>query len=198
MIKITMLLCLLGATNTKGQSPSLRIRVSMDSVTTKQGQFKISMKICEQVKGSAKDSWFTKDTSAIDFIKLRPEDVKCGSFMENGDGMEILSGGKTFTVYNSYEYSQQRFAWESILVFRITNESSAAWWPPMYIILPVKYKSFVTHISLTGIIFQSDKIFFLDHPDAAYHAATLFINQDCRLSKGVDPSLLPDLQFLLN
>lgn len=159
--------------------------------------YQIEMKICTPVKTSERGNWFSHDTSTIDFETLQAENIHCGQFLANGEGKEILNGDKTFEKYNTYEFSNQLFAWEKILVFRISNESSAALWPYMYILLPVRYKSFVTHIDLSGITFQSGKIIILENPDAEYKGSSLFIQQNLKETHGVNLKERPGLQFFV-
>lgn len=193
---ILLPVCLIFSLAVTAQSPSLSVNVSMARVNAAGINYQIEMKICTPVKTSERGNWFSPDTSTIDFKSLQAEDIHCGQFLINGEGKEILSGDKTFAKYNVYEFSNQLFAWEQILVFRISTESSAAFRPYMYIILPVRYKSFVTQVDLSGITFQPGKVILLENPAAEYKKSTLHIHQDMKQTDGVEPEELPGLQFI--
>jgi len=108
--------------------------------------------------------------------------------------------GEEEKFFNRFKFSNQVFAWEKIFVFRISNRSSRGWWPPMYIVMPMKYKSFVTHITLTDIVFQSGKVIFLTNYNAFYNDSEnmkfLDIDQSLKNYKTVDVKIFP-LQELL-
>ncbi len=140
------------------QSPYLSVFVKMDSVKSEDTWYKIEMKICEPKKMTKRGDVFSHDSSAIDFTSLQPGDIACQNYMQS----EKINEKET---YNQFRFGNHIFAWEKILVFRISNRSSRGWWPEMYIVLPVKHKSFVTSISLSGIEFQSGKILFVSDPD---------------------------------
>ena len=116
-------------------------------------KYKIEMKICEPINPSVSNGYFNNDTSTINFKTLTTSQIKCGEYIAN------YNGAKDF---NIYYYNNQLFAWEKIIVWKIMNWSSRGWHQPMYIILPVKMKSFVTHIEINEIEFQSDKVIWLD------------------------------------
>lgn len=196
--KIFLSYSLLASLNATSQSPSLSINVLMDTTSTAFTNYEIEMKMCSPTKISKKGDWFSHDTSTINFASLRSEEVGCSDYLKNGEGIEVLSGNETFEKFNYYEYSNQVFAWEMILVFRVSNRSSAAYWPYMYIILPIRYKSFVTHIKLSGITFQPGKAILLEKPDAEYKKSGLQIQKDLKLLNGVEITELPGLQFLIN
>ncbi len=136
------------------QSPYLSILVKMDSVKAESTQYKIEMKICEPKKMTERGDWFTHDTSTIDFVSLKTNEIDCGKYFDKGIG-EPLTYNKVEIPFNKFEFSNQLFAWEKIFVFRISNWSSRGWQPEMYIVMPMKYKSFVTYIKLTDVEFQS-------------------------------------------
>ncbi len=56
----------------------------------------------------------------------------------------------------------------------------------MYIVLPMKYKSFRTHIDITGIEFLSGKVVFLTDVNAYYDEKKLNIRQSLKDAKGVE------------
>ena len=116
-------------------------------------KYKIEMKICEPINPSVSNGYFNNDTSTINFKTLTTSQIKCGEYIAN------YNGAKDF---NIYYYNNQLFAWEKIIVWKIMNWSSRGWHQPMYIILPVKTKSFVTYVEINNIVFQSDKVIWLD------------------------------------
>ncbi|MEO5945480.1 MAG: hypothetical protein ABIP79_01595 [Chitinophagaceae bacterium] len=172
---------------TVAQSPSLSVRFSMDKsdVFTTSSNFKIEMKICEPIKKTEKGGWFTNDTSSIHFSSLTAADITCDKYSEEGEGIEVLSGEKIGPKYNSYSFSNQYFAWEYILIFKITNESSRGLQPPMYVILPVKYKSFFTSVNITNVFYESDTIVFIDNAVAKYPNKRLTINHSLKNETGI-------------
>ena len=56
----------------------------------------------------------------------------------------------------------------------------------MYVVLPIKYKSFRTSVDLTGIEFQSGKVLFLTDVNAAYTENSLVIRQSLKDKKAVE------------
>src|SRR5215510_4435476 len=96
----TILLIHLTAT---AQSPYLSILIKMDSIKAGGTRYKIEMKICE-IKDSQKGNWFTHDTSKIDFTALKPADLKCGNYFENGSPT-LISGQNEKEQINQFEYS---------------------------------------------------------------------------------------------
>lgn len=196
--KIFLPYALLMVVMANSQSPSLSVKIQMDNESTSFLNYMIEMKICTPAKTTKKGNWFSHDTSKINFTALKEEEVDCNNYLKNGEGIEVLSGDKQFEDYNIYEYHNQVFAWEKILVFRISDQSSAAYSPYMYIILPVRYKSFVTSIALSGIIFQPGKVIFLDNLKTEYEENALYIQKNLKHINGVDVKNLTVLQFLAN
>ena len=168
-----------------GQTPSLVINVIMDSAKMNFTRYKIEMKICEPKKMSEHGNWFSHDTSAINFASLTPADITCGDYFDKGMP-ERIAGPEDEPLINRFKFSNQLFAWENIFVFKISNQSSRAWWPEMYIVMPVKYKSFATFIDLTNIQFQSGKVVFLDELKGTYENSHLVVRQSLKNEKGVD------------
>jgi len=166
------------------QSPGLTINVIMDSVKADGTRYKIEMKICEPKKMTERGDWFTHDTSTIDFTSLKPTDINCGEYLDKG--APTLISGKEEKTYNHFKFSNQIIAWEKILVFKISNASSRGWSPEMYIILPVKLKSFVTNIDLAGVEFVSGKIIFLADENGTYEKSSLVIRQSLKDAKTVE------------
>lgn len=185
MKKTAIILCLAISMAASAQSPYLSVMAAMDGEESKNKQYKIELKFCQPVKMTGKGSWFTRDTSAINFGALKTEGVTCGGYSGNGDGTEVLSGNKKFAKYNFYEYSNQVFAWELMLVFRITDSTAGATKPPMYIVLPIKYKSFVTHVTLDSISFYPGKVIFIDQATASYQGNALYITSTSKSSTGI-------------
>ena len=168
------------------QSPALSIDLKMDSAKRDFRNYKIEMKFCEPGVKTNKGNWFGHDTSTIQFELLKASDIVCNKYLENGEGIEELSGKSTFQKLNSFKYSNQVFAWEKILVFKITNYSSRAWFPEMYIVLPIRYKSFVTKITLTDIVFESGTVIYLDGKKAEQVQGALQISYSCKDEKTIE------------
>lgn len=131
----------------------------MDSVKADGTWYKIEMKICEPKKMTERGDWFTHDTSVINFTLLKADEIECGKYFENG--MPTLISGEKEKKTNQFEFSNQVFAWEKLFVFKIACASCRGWNPEMYIVMPMKYKSFVTYIKLNDLEFQSGKVIFL-------------------------------------
>ena len=124
-----------------------------------------------------RDDWFKHDTSSIDFRKLQSAAINCGhySYIEGTDD-HAGTGAK----FNIYEFGNQIFAWEKILVFRISNYSSRGWQPEMYVVVPMKYKSFVTYIILNDLEFQSGKVMFLSDLKIKKQGMSISIEQSLK------------------
>ena len=166
------------------QSPYLSIKVKMDSIKAEGTRYKIEMKICKPNKMAERGNWFSHDTSSIDFTSLKPGDISCGNYFDKGT--PTLISGEEEKIVNQFEFSNQVFAWEEMYVFRINNTSSRGWSPPMFVVLPMKYKSFRTNVNLTGIEFQSGKVIFLTNVNAAYVENALVIQQSLKEEKGLE------------
>lgn len=165
------------------QSPYLSILVKMDSIKVGLIRYKIEMKICE-IKKSEKGDWFTHDTSKIDFNSLKPDDVKCGEYFDNGLPA-LISGQEEKKVINQFEFGNQLLAWEHIFIYKISNMSSREWHPEMYIVVPVKYKSFRTKINISDIEFQSGKVIFLTDLEGRYDEKLLTLTQSLKNKTGI-------------
>jgi len=181
------------------QSPYLTILVKMDSVKAEFTRYKIEMNICEPNKKTEKGDWFTHDTSAIDFSSLRSNDIKCGGYFDKGTPT-LISGEEEEKPFNQFQFNNQVFAWEKIFVLKISNSSSRGWHPEMYIVMPMKYKSFVTYITLNDIEFQSGKVIFLTNYNASYNTSEgskyLKIDQSLKNYKSVDVKTFPLKELL--
>jgi hypothetical protein len=178
----------------RAQSPDLSLLLKMDSFYNDNPRFKIQMKICKPNKMTTRGDWFSHDTSSIDFTSLKINDIIYGESFAKGTPT-LISGKEEKPPYNQFEFSGQVFAWEEIYVFRISGWSSRGWHPEMYIVLPVKYKSFGTTINLTGIEFQSGKVLFLTDVNAAYTEGRLLIQQSLKDKKVVEVKDFPQKEI---
>jgi len=171
------------------QSPYLSILIKMDSVKTKDSRYKIEMKICE-VKKSERGDWFTHDTSKIDFLSLKPAELDCGDYFEDGLPT-LISGQEEEKPVNQFEFGNQHFAWEHVYVYSISNMSSRGWMPEMYIVFPVRYKSFRTKINISDIEFQPGKVIFLTDLEGRYDDNYLVLSQSLKNKKGIEVKDFP-------
>jgi hypothetical protein len=176
------------------QSPYLSINILMDSAKAEGIRYKIEMKICKPKKMTVRGDWFSHDTSSIDFASLKPGDITCGEYFDKGT--PTLISGKEKEKINQFEFSGQVFAWEEIYVFAISNMSSRGWHPEMYVVLPMKYKSFRINVELTGIEFQSGKVIFLTDANSFYDESKLNIRQSLKDNKGVEVKDFPLKELL--
>ncbi len=167
------------------QSPQLTIRAVMDSAKAGFTNYKIEMKICGPKEITQKGSWFSHDTSTIDFASLKANDITCGEYFDCWQS-GLINGAKENKIFNRFDFTNQVFAWEKIFVFKISNSSSRGWWPEMYIVIPMKYKSFLTHIDITDIEFLSGKVVFLTELNASYDESKLNIRQSLKDVKAVE------------
>ena len=170
---------------TTAQSPGLTINAIMDSTKFDHASYKIEMKICEPKKKTERGSWFSHDTSTIDFASLKAGDIDCGEYFDKGMPT-LISGKEEKPPFNKFQFSNQVFAWEQIYIFKISNRSSRGWWPEMYIVIPMKYKSFRTHIDITDIEFLSGKVVFLTELNASYDESKLNIRQSLKNVSAVE------------
>jgi len=193
---LAITICIIFCTAVVAQSPSLSVQFSMDKSDklTSSSHFKIEMKICEPIKKTEKNDWFTNETSSINFSKLSATDIVCNKYMIEGEGIEVLSGEIEEPKHNSFTFSNQYFAWENILIFKITNTKSRALELPMYVIMPIKYKSFVSSISIADVVYHSGNIEFIDNAVASYPKKRLTINHSLKNETGiaVEKSLYKD------
>ncbi len=179
------------------QSPYLSILVKMDSVRSEGIRYKIEMKICEPKNMTKYSDWFDHDTSTINFGILKSNDIKCGDFFDKGLPTRI-SGEEQEMPVNQFEFGNQYFAWEHIFIFRISNVSSRGWKPDMFILMPMKYKSFRTQIELNDIEFQEGKVIFLtglfpSYEDSGYR---MVISRSLKNEKGIDVKTFPLKELL--
>ncbi len=170
--------------SSSAQSPYLSILVKMDSIRTGSIRYKIDMKICE-IKNSEKGDWFTPDTSKIDFTKLKPNDLTCGKYFDKGLPT-LISGKEEREPVNQFKYGNQLFAWEHVFVFKFSNKSSRGLEPEMYIVVPVKYKSFSTKINITDIEFQPGKVIYLTNLEGKYEEKQLVLSQSLKNKSGIE------------
>jgi hypothetical protein len=160
----------------------------MDSAKPEFTKYKIEMKFCEPRNMTERGDWFSHDKSKIDFGSLKSKDISCSEYSLSNEGLIQLSGKKEDDEFNSYKFSGQVFAWEKILVFKISNWSSRGWWPEMYVVIPVKYKSFITHLTLTDLVFQSGKVIFLSDLKPEYKESKLIINHSLKNENSISTS----------
>jgi hypothetical protein len=176
------------------QSPYLSILLKMDSIKAEEIRYKIEMNICEPKKMTERGHWFTHDTSTIDFASLKPNDIKCGGWFDKGMPT-LISGEEEEAPFNQFQFSGQVFVWEKIFVFKISNRSSRGWTPEMYIVMPMKYKSFWTHIDIMDIEFQPGKVIFLNDMKGIYGETNgtkhLSFAQSLENEKGIDVKTFP-------
>ena len=192
---ITILLLQLSAA---AQSPDLSLLLKMDSAKSEGIRYKIEMNICKPKKMTERGSWFSHDTTTIDFVLLKANDIECGGYFDKGT--PTLISGEEEKKFNEFEFSGQVFAWEKIFIFKISNWSSRGWHPEMYIVMPMKYKSFVTRIKLNDLEFQSGKVMFLSDYNASYTASQdvkyLNIDQSLKNHKTIDVKDFPLKELL--
>ena len=169
----------------------------MDSVKADFTRYKIEMKICKPKKMTKRGNWFSHDTSTIDFASLKANDIDCGEYFDKGIG-EPLTYNREEITFNKFQFSGQSFAWEEIYIFRISNRSSRGWQPEMYIVMPMKYKSFRTSIEITDIENLSGKCVFLTEVNAFYNEKKLNIRQSLKDVKGDEVRGFPLEELLEN
>lgn len=179
-----LLLVLFTCTYAAAQSPYLSVKFTMDTAAKSNARYVIAMKFCSLKKPSPRKDWFSFEKSKVNFESLTPAGVQCGGYIENGGGYEYLAGDPDLNPFNEYEFGNQHFAFEDILVFKIVDSSAAKETPPMYVVFPVKYKSFVTNVSLTQVPFQPGKVVYLK--DAGVERASgLRLNASLKKMKGI-------------
>lgn len=172
------------------QSPYLSVRLVMDTAGKSSARYIIHMKRCSLKKPTLRNDWFSFEKSKVNFESLPPSGIQCDSYMENGGGLEYLSGDPGLSPFNEYEYSNQVFAYESILIFRIVD-SSAKEASSMYVVFPIKYKSFVTSVFIAGVPFQPGSVIYVEE-------ATIGSSSRLRLSaslKGIKSTALKDFRW---
>ena len=132
------------------QSPYLSVKAKMfEGGSVK---YHIGLKICS-VKNSGEYSHvFSGDTSKINFEKLDDSDFLCTNFFDTDNRQPI----------NNFSFSNQLYAYEKILVLRFRDMSSKDWHREMFIVLPIRYESFVTYIELNDIIFKEGQVIYLN------------------------------------
>jgi hypothetical protein len=185
MKKLIILFFLLTGLAGYPQSPGLMIDLRMDPDKVRAVPYSISLKICEPKKMSGRGSLFSHDTSSINFAALKPADINCGGYSDDATPV-LISGEPEERPFNEFKFSNQVFAWEKILVFRIADTTSRIRHPSMYIVIPIKYKSFVTAINIKGIIFNPGKVIFLGDLKGRYDGEKLFFKRSLRKVAGID------------
>ena len=183
-MKYSLLFFLLLGQIALAQSPYTSVLIKMDSLKAGIIRYKIEMKICG-IKSSERGDWFIHDTSKINFLSLKPADLDCGDYFEDGLPTPI-SGQEEEKPINQFEFGNQLFAWEHVFVYRISNMSSRGFMPEMFIVIPVKYKSFRTKINISNIEFQSGKVIFLTDLEGRYDDNYLLLSQSLKNKKGIN------------
>ncbi|NOT51314.1 MAG: hypothetical protein HOP10_08570 [Chitinophagaceae bacterium] len=163
----------------KTQTPYLSVKLKMDSVKAESSRYKIEMKVCEPKKLTERNNWFSNDTSKIDFASLLPGDITCQYYIESDKTRDS-------STFNQFKHGRHLFAWEKIIVFKISNASSRGWWPEMFIVVPVRYKAFVTYVDLSDVEFQSGKLMFVSDFKLKKEGMSLFIEQSLKDQKTTD------------
>lgn len=165
--------------NIAAQSPYLSFILKMDSTRSLGTHYKIEMKICVPEKMTKIWNWGTHEISKINFDSLKAKNIKCGEWFDEGLST-LISGQEEEKPINQFEYGNQLFAWEHIFIFRISNISSRGWMPEMYLVMPMKYKSFFTYINLSGLVFKSGKVLYLTQFNHSQDGGKLHINQSLK------------------
>ena len=174
------------------QSPYLSVKATIVQPLNSMN-YKIEMKICNPKNKSSYKDYFGHDTSSIDWARLQADDFACGEFFETQN-----ENKKPEEQYNRFSFGNQIYAYESILVLRIFNVSYRNYHPPMFIVLPVKYQSFVTFIELTDIPVRERKIIYLNNlPDTRDERGYLSIKQSLLNYPAMDKEKFP-LKLYLN
>ncbi len=167
------------------QSPGLTINLWMDFDKAGANHYWISMKFCEPRKMTDRQDWFAHDTSSIDFTGLKPADINCADYVD--DGMPtLISVDEPVKPFNWFKFSNHVFAWEKIIVFRISDTTSKARHPDMFIVIPMRYKSFRTTIELKDVVFQPGKLIFLNDLKGKYGDERLSFKHSLKKLTGVD------------
>ena len=159
------------------QSPGLAIHFKVDSIKTGGLGFKIEMKFCEPLKRTPSKSYFTNDSSTIDFKKLTEKDISCKSYIGNYNNSSY-----------HYYFSNQVFTWEKIIIWKI-SAASRDWKEPMYVVLPVKIKSFVTFIEIDNVEFEPGKLIWLDEEGKIEADKHQHISISLKNRKGFDTNI---------
>src|SRR5215213_4910262 len=141
-------------TELAAQSPYLSLTAKMADDETAFRKYRIELKMCSIKNKKGFSRVFSGDTSKIDFTKLERNDFSCtGFFKEDRSTDDVL---------NTFSYGNQFYTYETVLILRFTDMSSRGWHAPMFIVIPVRYESFVTFIELNDIFFKSGKIIYLE------------------------------------
>ena len=167
------------------QSPYTSFILKMDSIKSSGVRYKIEMKICEPKKKMNIGNQGGHEVSKIKFNSLKAGDINCGEYFDKGLP-DLISGKEEEKFMNQFKFGNQLFAWEHIFIFRIGNMSSRGYMPDMYVVMPMKYKSFFTDIQLTDLEFQSGKVLYLTEFNHTQDGGKLHINQSLKNYKTVD------------
>lgn len=85
------------------QSPHLSFILKMDSLKSLNVRYKIEMNICKPKKMTERGSWFSHDTTTIDFALLKANDIECGGYFDKG--MPTLISGEEEEEINQFQFS---------------------------------------------------------------------------------------------
>ena len=167
------------------QSPYLSFILKMDSAQSIGTRYKIEMKICEPKKKTEIGNWNSHEISKINFDSLKITEISCGNYFDKG--LPALPSGQEKEIsINQFEYGNQLFGWEHIFIFRISNMSTRGVIPSMYVVMPMKYKSFLMSIELNELTFQSGKVLYLTEFSHTQDEGKLIINQSLKGYKTMD------------
>ena len=155
----------------------------MDSASS--FDYKIQMKICKLKDPSATKDWFSYEVSKIKFDTVAAANFICENYLQNGGGMEVISGDPGLKKFNEYTFGNQVFAWENVLVFKIENVSSRARLQPMYVVLPIRHKSFVTHVSIKDVPFQKGNVVYVESETMKKGDSGIKIEASLKAEKGI-------------
>jgi hypothetical protein len=173
LYRFWFLLIIFSAVSANSQSPYLSVKATMLRDTAHDTNYGRELQICSIENGSANIKLFSGDTSKIDFAKLSSNDFHYSAFISTSDTQLQLN--------NNFSYGNQIYGFEKILVLRITNRSSAGLILPMFIVMPIKYESFVTFVELRDIVFKPGKIIYLEKvPNKRNKEKHLVINESLK------------------
>ena len=167
------------------QSPYLSFILKMDSAKSVGVRYKIEMKICEPKKKTKIKNWGSHEVSKINFDLLKAKDIDCGNYFEKGLPA-LISGQEKEIPVNQFEYGNQLLGWEHFFIFRISNMSSRGVIPDMYVVMPMKYKSFFTSINLSDLMFEPGKVLYLTRFNHLQDGSKLHIDQSLKDYKTID------------
>ena len=187
-------LSLIFAAIANGQSPSLSVNLTMDKAQYKGSDFNIEMKICNLKRPTARKDLFSYEVSKVKFDALTASDVNCGEYFHD-KGTEAIPGVKDQNIPGEFHFENQVFAWEDIIVFRIGYSSMTGRFAPMYVVMPVKQKSFVTQINISDLPYEGGKVVFIQNAEVVRGKSSISINASSKNNKAIsrESFLLKDI-----